>query len=950
MAKRRRLDSFSLREKGAAGRMRVNELLSQGALAGLFTAALVQLGQAVEFDNNVRPLLELHCIKCHGADKQKGGLQLDTLGQALKGGESGTALAKGDPAKSLLIERISLEANHDDIMPPKGDPLKPAEIEILRQWITDGAAWPSGVTLRAKSADDLVREERFAAKTLRSIEVFPAKVTLKTVTDSHSLVAMATYEDDTTQDITGDAVFHLAKPGIAELISNQLKPSADGETKVKVSYGGKELVVPVTVTEATKPRPVSFRLDVMPVFMRTGCNTGSCHGSARGQDGFMLSLFGYDPDGDHHRITRQLSTRRLNLALPSESLIVEKAVEAVPHTGGKRFDIGSPYYNTLVDWIEDGAPNDAKDVAKPTGIEILPPKLLLEGEGATQKMTVIAWYSDGTDRDVTPLVVFQSNNDNSATISPDGMVTANNRGEAFIMARFATFTVGSQVVVIPEGLNYRRPTLVANNYIDDLVYDKLHKLRMTPSELCSDEAFARRSFLDITGLLPEPNELAEFLADSNPEKRNKLVQSLLDRKEFTEMWVMKWAELLQIRTQQNNQVSYKATLLYHNWLKDRIANNMPFDKIVQELLSSAGGTFKSPATNFYQIERDTLKVTENVAQVFMGMRIQCAQCHNHPFDRWTMDDYYSFASFFSQIGRKNAEDPREVIVFNRRSGDVKHPVGGRTMTPKFLGGAEPEITRAQDRRAILAKWLASADNPFFAPNLANIIWAHFFGIGIIEPVDDVRVSNPASNPELLAALAKRFTEYNYDFKRLVYDICTSRTYQLATRTNDSNAADTRNFAHGRIRRLRAEVLLDVITQVTQTKNKFKGLPLGARAVQIADGNVGNYFLTTFGRATRETVCSCEVKMEPSLSQALHLINGDIVQSRIRSGDLTGQLLKVYPPAEVLRQLYLRTLCRPPSADEQAAILGQLQNEPDKKAVMDDVFWALLNSKEFIFTH
>ncbi len=930
--------------------MRVNELLSQGALAGLFTAALVQLGQAVEFDNNVRPLLELHCIKCHGADKQKGGLQLDTLGQALKGGESGTALAKGDPAKSLLIERISLEANHDDIMPPKGDPLKPAEIEILRQWITDGAAWPSGVTLRAKSADDLVREERFAAKTLRSIEVFPAKVTLKTVADSHSLVAMATYEDDTTQDITGDAVFHLAKPGIAELISNQLKPSADGETKVKVSYGGKELVVPVTVTEATKPRPVSFRLDVMPVFMRTGCNTGSCHGSARGQDGFMLSLFGYDPDGDHHRITRQLSTRRLNLALPSESLIVEKAVEAVPHTGGKRFDIGSPYYNTLVDWIEDGAPNDAKDVAKPTGIEILPPKLLLEGEGATQKMTVIAWYSDGTDRDVTPLVVFQSNNDNSATISPDGMVTANNRGEAFIMARFATFTVGSQVVVIPEGLNYRRPTLVANNYIDDLVYDKLHKLRMTPSELCSDEAFARRSFLDITGLLPEPNELAEFLADSNPEKRNKLVQSLLDRKEFTEMWVMKWAELLQIRTQQNNQVSYKATLLYHNWLKDRIANNMPFDKIVQELLSSAGGTFKSPATNFYQIERDTLKVTENVAQVFMGMRIQCAQCHNHPFDRWTMDDYYSFASFFSQIGRKNAEDPREVIVFNRRSGDVKHPVGGRTMTPKFLGGAEPEITRAQDRRAILAKWLASADNPFFAPNLANIIWAHFFGIGIIEPVDDVRVSNPASNPELLAALAKRFTEYNYDFKRLVYDICTSRTYQLATRTNDSNAADTRNFAHGRIRRLRAEVLLDVITQVTQTKNKFKGLPLGARAVQIADGNVGNYFLTTFGRATRETVCSCEVKMEPSLSQALHLINGDIVQSRIRSGDLTGQLLKVYPPAEVLRQLYLRTLCRPPSADEQAAILGQLQNEPDKKAVMDDVFWALLNSKEFIFTH
>ena len=930
--------------------MRVNAGLSRFTLAGLFTAALVPLGQAVEFDGDVRPLLELHCVKCHGADKQKGGLRLDTLGQAEKGGDSGPALAKGAPDKSLLLERILLPADHDDIMPPKGDPLKPAQAETLRQWIADGAAWPSGVTLRAKSAGDLAREARFAAKTLRSIAVYPDKVSLETGADSHTLVAMATYEDDTTRDITDDAIFRLAKPGIAELHGTQLKPSTDGDTAVHVTFGSREVVVPVKVSDATKPRPVSFRLDVMPVFMRTGCNTGSCHGSARGQDGFMLSLFGYDPDGDHHRITRQISTRRLNLALPSESLLVEKSVEAVPHTGGKRFDVDSPYYDTLVEWIKVGAPNDAKDVAKPVSIDILPPKLLLEGDGATQQMTVVARYSDGTDRDVTPLVVFQSNNDNSATVSPDGLVTAKNRGEAFVMARFATFTVGSQAVVIPEGLNYERPTLVANNYIDELVYDKLHKLRMTPSELCTDEAFARRSFLDITGLLPEPKELADFLADADPEKRNKLVQSLLDRKEFTEMWVMKWAELLQIRTQQNNQVSYKATLLYHNWLKDRIANNVPFDKIVQELLSSTGGTFKSPATNFYQIERDTLKVTENVAQVFMGMRIQCAQCHNHPFDRWTMDDYYSFASFFSQIGRKNAEDPREVIVFNRRSGDVKHPIGGRTMMPKFLGGAAPEITRAQDRRAVLATWLASADNPFFAPNLANIIWAHFFGIGIIEPVDDVRVSNPASNPELLDALAKRFTEYNYDFKRLVYDICTSRTYQLATRTNKSNAADTRNFAHGRIRRLRAEVLLDVITQVTQTKNKFKGLPLGARAVQIADGNVGNYFLTTFGRATRETVCSCEVKMEPSLSQALHLINGDIVQSRIQSGGLTGELLKEHPPAEVLRQLYLRTLCRPPSDDEQAAILGQLEKEPDKKAVMDDVFWALLNSKEFIFTH
>ena len=387
------------------------------ASAGL-AAALSPPAQAVEFATDIRPLLEVNCVKCHGADKQKGDLRLDELGLAEKGGETGPALAKGDPAGSLLLKRISLAADHDDIMPPKGGPLKPAQIETLRQWIADGAAWPGGVTLRAKSAADLEREKLFAAKPLKSIEVFPAKVTLETAADSHTLVAMATYGDDSTRDITGDAVFRLAKPGIAELRGNQLLPSADGETQVHVSFGGHELVVPIKVIDAAKPRRVSFRLDVMPIFLRAGCNTGSCHGSARGQDGFMLSLFGYDPDGDHHRITRQLSTRRLNLALASESLLIEKPTEAVPHTGGKQIDVGSPYYNTLVRWIEDGAPNDPKDVVKPLNIEILPPKLLLEGDGATQQMTVVARYSNGTDRDVTSLVVFQSNNDNSATVSP----------------------------------------------------------------------------------------------------------------------------------------------------------------------------------------------------------------------------------------------------------------------------------------------------------------------------------------------------------------------------------------------------------------------------------------------------------------------------------------------------------------------------------------------------
>ena len=506
-------------------------------------------------------------------------------------------------------------------------------------------------------------------------------------------------------------------------------------------------------------------------------------------------------------------------------------------------------------------------------------------------------------------------------------------------------------MVIPENLDYKRPKLVENNYVDTLVHNKLHKLRITPSELCSDEIFLRRASLDITGTLPSAELFERFTKDQAPDKRAKLVDELLDRKEFTETWVMKFAELLQIRTDDNNGVSYKATLLYFNWLKDRIANNVPMDQIARELLSATGGTFVNPSTNFYQIERDTLKLTENVAQVFMGMRIQCAQCHTHPFDRWTQDDYYSFASFFTQVGRKRAADPRESIIYNRRSGETNHPIHKKPMPAKFLGGETPTIKSGQDRRVILSEWSASPENPFFARNLANIVWAHFFGQGIIEPVDDVRITNPASNPELLDELSKRFTEYNYDFKKQVRDVCNSRTYQLSTRPNQTNESDTRNFARAQLRRMRAEILLDAISQVTNTKNKFQGLPLGARAVQIADGRVSNYFLTTFGRATRETVCSCEVKMEPNLSQALHLLNGDVINKRIVQGNIVKELLGAGKDhGAVIHELYVRCLSRKPKESEQANLLAAISGDEDKKAALEDTFWAILNSKEFIFNH
>jgi hypothetical protein len=780
-----------------------------------------------------------------------------------------------------------------------------------------------------------------------SVAVYPSEVFLHHHRDRQSLVVQATYASGITRDVTGEATFTFAQPELVEFKDWTIWPKADGQSSVTIAFGGQSLVVPVTITGSSNDPAISFQLDVMPVFMRTGCNTGSCHGAARGKDGFRLSLFGFDPNGDHYRLTREIATRRLNLAVPETCLFMEKAMGKVQHTGGKRIEEGTELHATLLRWLKEGANNDGAEIPKPMSLEILPKNAVLE-QGDKHRLTVRAKYSDGTDRDVTGLALFLSNNEGSAAIDTNGAVLAGQRGEAFVMARFATFTVGSQVIVIPKNLQYQWPSVPENNYIDTLVHAKLRKLRMIPSELCSDEEFLRRVSIDVVGQLPTAADYEKFMTSTDPEKRAKLVDELLTRKEFAEIWVMKFAELLQIRT--TLEVSYKSMLLYFNWLQDKIASNTPMNVIVQELLSANGGTFKSPATNYYQIEKDTLKVSENVAQVFMGMRIQCAQCHNHPFDRWTMNDYYAFANFFSQIGRKGSEDPRELVIFNSGGGEVNHLVTGQPLPPKFLGGAVPDVA-GKDRRKVLADWLASPENPYFARNLANIVWDHFMGLGIIDPVDDVRVSNPASNPELLDELAAKFTSYNYDFRKLVRDICTSRAYQLSTKRNETNELDERNFAHGQVRRIRAEVMLDVITQVTETKNKFAGLPLGARAVQIADGNVSSYFLQTFGRATRASVCSCEVKMDPNLSQALHLLNGETTTQRIAEGKLIDRLLSEgRSPESIVDELYVRCFSRKPTDVERAKIAEGLAGAPDKSLALQDVFWAILNTREFMFNH
>jgi hypothetical protein len=787
-----------------------------------------------------------------------------------------------------------------------------------------------------------------AADAPTSLEVYPTDVHLNTLRDRQSFVVQVAYPNGLTEDVTQKAKLTLSNASIVKLDGQTLHPAADGEGQLTVEFAGMKKVVPIKVEQAAADRAVSFKLDIMPIFMKANCNTGSCHGAARGKDGFNLSLFGFDPDGDHFRITREQPGRRLNLAIPEDSLLMTKSVGSVPHTGGKRFGTDSEYYATMMRWMKAGALNDQGEVPKVVSVELYPPAAVLDGPETTQQLTVRAKYSDGTDRDVTNLTVFLSNNDTSATVSADGLVTAGERGEAFIMARFETHTVGRHFITLPKGLQYTDPKTPTNNYVDELVYGKLNKLRIVASEVCSDEEFLRRASLDICGVLPTVEEYNRFIADADPKKREKLVDELISRKEFVELWVMKWAELLQIRT--TNQIAYKPMLRYYNWLQERIAGNMPTDQMVRELLGSSGGTFQNAATNYYQNERDTLKTAENVAQVFMGMRIQCAQCHNHPFDRWTMDDYYSFAAFFSQIGRKRAEDPRELIIFNSGGGEVRHIVGNRVMAPKFLGGEQPDVA-GKDRRVVMADWLASPQNPYFATNLSNIVWAHFFGKGIIDPVDDVRVSNPPVNKPLLDTLGQKFTEYNYDFKKLVRDICVSRTYQHSTATNETNEKDGTNFSHASLRRMRAEILLDAITQVTDTKNKFTGLPLGARAVQISNGNTSTYFLTAFGRAKRETVCSCEVKMEPNLSQALHLLNGDTTNSKIATGKLVETRLKEEKaPKDIITELYIRCLSRKPTDQEMAGLEEVVSNEQDKKRALEDIFWAVLNSREFVFNH
>ncbi|MEY2597922.1 MAG: hypothetical protein RLZZ142_181 [Verrucomicrobiota bacterium] len=704
----------------------------------------------------------------------------------------------------------------------------------------------------------------------------------------------------------------------------------------------------------------SFRQDVMPVFFRANCNSGGCHGAAAGKDGFHLSLFGYDAAGDYFRLTQQMLGRRVNVAAPEESLLLLKATGAVPHTGGELFTKESDHYRVLAEWIRQGASDDSDTVAEVTGIRVEPERMVFEGGGQKRALKVIASYSDGMTRDMTALSLFLSNNKTTADVGEDGVVHSGRRGATDVFARFNRFTAGVEVTVLPQGDHFEWPAdAVAQNSLDEAVFRKLKALRILPSKRCEDGEFLRRATLDLIGLPPTEAEVRAFLADPSPDKRERLVDRLLERPEYADVWASRWADWVKLLgdTFSGGGTDNKNAVGYYQWITEQFQKNVPLDAFLRAQITSRGSTVLQPTTNFYTMlptvgKYDPKEMAQRVAQLTMGIRIGCAECHNHPFDRWTQDDYYGFVSFFTGVQRKKGSEEREFYVYDDRvSRPALHLLDQRPMPPKFLGGALAEI-RGKDPRGALAEWITSAENRLFANSMANRIWAQFFGRGVVEPVDDLRITNPPSNPELFEELGRRLVAHGFDQKKLIREIVTSRTYQLSSGVNASNREDERQFSHAAVRRLPAVTALDAVAAVTDVETVWKTQPGQYRAAQMFNPGIrnGSYFLTCFGQSERTSVDVGSDNREASLSQTLHLIAGDTVRDRIRiSGVIREWMKQGASPERVVESLYLRSLCRKPS-EAELSVFWRVSGERPGLADYERLWWALLNSTEFLFQH
>lgn len=714
----------------------------------------------------------------------------------------------------------------------------------------------------------------------------------------------------------------------------------------------------------------SFLNEVQPLLTRLGCNQGACHGKGSGQNGFRLSLRAFAPEWDHHWLTREFGGRRINPTNPEESLLVQKPLGRAPHAGGVLFEADGRAHRLLLDWIRHGAPGPNDKDARLEKLAITAGSSLLR-PGAERQLQVEATFTDGSERDVTWLTQFESNDASVATVSPDGLVKMLRPGETAVRASF----LGQVAVVVVTAPHDRAVPAErfgqANNFIDEHVFKKLADLRIEPSGPSSDAVFLRRVFLDTLGILPEPAEVRAFLADTAPDKRARLIDRVLERPEFVDFWTMHLAELLQNRKESDHDVrGTRGVRSLHAWLRRQVAANRPWDELARTVLTAAGDTEENPAVGYYVVtvgehrEAHRSTVVASVAQTFLGTRIGCAQCHNHPSEKYTQDDYYHFAGFFSRISFKRLDPkkgPTELLVSHADKNQNKNPVGvvqprtGKFLPARALDRADCKLAPEADPRRVLADWIVDPSNEYFAGAMVNRLWKHFFGLGLVEPVDDLRASNPPSNPALWQALVREFVKSRYDRKHLMRLILNSRAYQLSANTLPTNEKDQRFFSRYYARRLPAEVLLDALAQATGVPDRFEGYPLGLRAVQIPDPAVKNYFLGAFGRNERITACACERNNEVTLPQLLHLIGGESLQQKIASGEgrLAELLRSKRPDGEVVEELYLATLGRAPRPEERDLIANHLQRtgaSSSREELFRDVFWALLNAKEFSFNH
>lgn len=712
---------------------------------------------------------------------------------------------------------------------------------------------------------------------------------------------------------------------------------------------------PACKLRAEEPAIVDFENDLQPIFTRFGCNSGPCHGKARGQGGFQLSLLGFDGQQDYDAIAKEGRGRRVFPGAPENSLLIAKPAGKTPHGGGKRLDVDSPEYQTLLNWVRQGMPRKAPSAATLQSITVSPPSLILAAS-QTQALTVTAKYSDGAERDVTRLTAFQSNEAPIAAVNENGLVTAGQiTGDAAIMARFMGQIAVCDVMiprpeVIPAEVYAQLPR---NNFIDELVWQKLQRLNITPSPVCDDHTFLRRATTDISGRIPTLEEVNAFLADASADKRSKLIDRLLEEPEFADHWANKWADLLRPNPY---HVGIKATFNYDHWIRQSFHDRKPWDQFVRELLTARGGTFRDGSVVMFRDRRQPEELTTLVSQLFIGVRLDCAKCHHHPFEVWGQDDFYSFAAYFSKIGRKGTGisapiSGSEEFVFTGTSGSVTHPVTGATMKPRPLFGEAPPVVEGQDQRESLAAWITSPNNHLFAQVMSNRVWADLLARGFVEPVDDLRATNPPTNGPLLKALGEHFRDSGFSITELIRVVANSHVYQLSSLPNETNAADTRNYSRHYRHRLRAEVLLDAVSLVTGVPQEFDAMPPDSSAKQLWTHRSDSLFLDTFGRPDPNQDPPCERMSDSTVVQSLHLMNSEKLYRDIGSDNGTAKSLADSEKSaeEISAELYARVFGRKPTVEETALVTELLAAEGAvRRQVIEDLMWAMVNSAEFVF--